>query len=315
MAPAGPHKPVVVAIVGPTCTGKTVLSLKLAELFHGEIIACDSRTIYRQMDIGTAKPSPAEQATIRHHMLDVVDPAEVYTVAQYKEAAQQAVDQAGKRGRLPIICGGTGFYARALLEGLEIPAVEPQQQLRAELKRQAEEHGNEYLVEKLAKLDPLSASRINTNDLFRLVRAIEVSTVLGRPFSELAGRVDPPYRTVWIGLTVDDRSILQKRIKERFRAQMQAGLLEEVERLLKSYGPCQTLANTVNYKEFVNYLQGTCSRAQAEELCLLHNNQLARRQLIWFRSNSQICWLPVDLNNERELVAQASRLIERAVVD
>src|SRR5262249_50830685 len=211
-----PVRPLVVAIVGPTASGKTALSLSISERLPAEIVACDSRTIYRYMDIGTAKPSAAERAHIRHHMLDLVDPDEVYTVAQYKEDGTKAIEDILSRGRVPIVVGGTGFYARALLEGLEIPAVEPQPELRASLRELADAEGRPALHKKLAELDPVSAARIGVNDVFRIIRAIEVSVVCGRPFSDLARRVPPRYDTLWIGLTAANRSILYEAIRRRY---------------------------------------------------------------------------------------------------
>ncbi len=284
----------VVALVGPTCTGKTALACRLAEALGGEIVACDSRTIYRHMDIGTAKPSPAEQAGIRHHMLDLADPDETYTVAQYSEQAARAIAGAAGRGRLPIVVGGTGFYARALLQGLDIPPVPPDDELRAALNRLAESDGNPALHARLAAIDPLAASRIAPNDRFRVIRALEVSTVTGRPFSQWQRRVEPPYRTVWLGLTYGNRISLNQAIAARFRQQMADGLLAEVSALLERYGPCRAIMNTVNYKELVPYLAGQEDLSYAESQCLRHTCQLARRQLIWFRANPAINWLACD---------------------
>jgi len=303
-------RPLVVAIVGPTASGKTALSLSISERLHAEIVACDSRTIYRYMDIGTAKPSAAERARIRHHMLDLVDPDEVYTVAQYKEDGTKAIEDIFSRGRLPIVVGGTGFYARALLEGLEIPAVEPQPELRASLRELADTEGRPALHKKLADLDPVSAARIGVNDVFRIIRAIEVSVVCGRPFSDLARRVPPRYDTLWIGLTAANRSILYEAIRRRYHDQMAQGMLAEVEGLINRFGHSQSVMNTVNYRELAKYLDGGMTRAEADQLCVRHNCQLARRQLIWFRANPLINWWCVDEIASDELPEAVLRLIE-----
>lgn len=287
-------KPTVVALVGPTCTGKTALSLKLSGHFSGEIINCDSRAIYRYMDIGTAKPSKEERKRIPHHMLDVVDPDEVFTVTQFKEQGRECIDEIVSRNHIPIVCGGTGFYARALLEGLNIPDVPPQADLRAKLRSLAEAEGNEALHMQLQEVDPQSAARIGVNDLFRIVRALEVCTVTGKPFSELATMDESPYRVAWIGLTMADRSKLHKLIADRFHDQMHQGMLEEVEWLLDRFGPTQSILNTINYKELSQYLRGEISLEQASNDCIRHNRQLARRQLIWFRKNKLINWFNVD---------------------
>jgi len=303
-------RPLVVAIVGPTASGKTALSLSISERLPAEIVACDSRTIYRYMDIGTAKPSAAERAHIRHHMLDLVDPDEVYTVAQYKEDGTKAIEDILSRGRLPIVVGGTGFYARALLEGLEIPAVEPQPELRTSLRELADTEGRPALHKKLAELDPVSAARIGVNDVFRIIRAIEVSVVCGRPFSDLARRVPPRYDTLWIGLTAANRSILYEAIRRRYHDQMAQGMLAEVEGLINRFGHSQSVMNTVNYCELATYLDGGMTRAEADQLCVRHNCQLARRQLIWFRANPLINWWCVDEIASDELPEAVLRLIE-----
>ncbi len=291
----------VLAIVGPTCTGKTALSLTLGRQLDGEIIACDSRTIYREMDIGTAKPSREEQETIAHHMLDVADPNEVFTVAQYKEQATSAIDDIHSRNKLPIVVGGTGFYARALLEGLSMPNVAPNEEFRQQLKETAARDGTPSLHQKLQSIDPESASKIGVNDQFRIIRALEVFETLGVPFSEAATRVDPPWKTVWIGLTFHDRTLLKKLIGERVQAQLDAGLLHEIKALLSKYGETQAIQNGVAYKEYLPYLKGESTLEQCIETCIQNNYQLARRQLIWFRANNSIHWFNVDQLNKEHL--------------
>lgn len=306
----GHDRPLVVAIVGPTCTGKTALSLSLAQSLPVEIVACDSRTVYRHMDIGTAKPTAAERAVTCHHMIDVASPDEVFTVAQYKQEAGRIIEEITARGRLPLVVGGTGFYARALLQGLQIPAVAPQPELRARLREQAEKEGNQALHRRLQELDPASAERISTNDLFRIVRALEVSIVCGRPFSELAEKVEPAYNTLWIGLTANNRSIIHQAIGRRFQIQMEQGMLAEVEELLSRYGPCRSIMGTVNYRELALYLQGLISRREAEQQCVQHNIQLTRRQLTWFRANPEISWLAIDELTDKELTGRVLALID-----
>lgn len=308
----GSKRPLVLAIVGPTCTGKTALSLALAQKLDGEIIACDSRTVYRHMDIGTAKPTPAEQASTPHHLIDVVDPNEIYTAAQFAADGKQAITGILSRQRIPVVCGGTGFYARALLEGLSIPPVPPVPELRAELIQLAEQHGSKVLHDKLAELDADSARRINPNDCFRLVRALEVCLTTGRPFSAQARRTESPYEIVWLGLTINDRSVLRSALERRFVQQLNCGLVEEVEFLWRKYGQCQSLANTVNYKEFIQHFTGQVDRARAEELCMQHNYQLARRQLIWFRANKAISWFPVDELSSDHLLMLTLELVGKS---
>jgi len=305
-----PDKPIVIAIVGPTASGKTAVSLGVAEALGGEIVACDSRTVYRYMDIGTAKPTAAETARAPHHLLDVVDPDQRFTVAQYRDLAGQAIAGILGRGRLPVVVGGTGFYARALLEDLSIPQVEPQQDLRAELRALAESEGRQALHDRLRALDPEAAARIAANDIFRVIRALEVTMVGGRPFSELACRAESPYRTVWIGLTANDRAHLHRRIADRFARQLEDGLLAEVRELVRRFGRCPTIANTVNYKELIDCLEGEAPPDMAIEECIKHNRQLARRQLIWFRANRSIRWFAIDELDGRQLLSSVLQAIE-----
>lgn len=297
-------KPKVVAIVGPTCSGKTALSLRIAEDLPVEIVACDSRTVYRYFDIGTAKPTVEEQTAVPHHLLDVADPGEVYTVAQYRQQARDAVAAITAKGKLPLVVGGTGFYARALLEGLVIPKVAPQPELRAQLNQFADEEGNIALHRRLEELDPVTAKRLSANDRFRIVRALEVTMTAGEPFSTLTRREDPPFDTLWIGLTANDRSALNESISVRFDQQIREGLLTEVQSLYDRFGPNQAVMNTVNYKELVDHIEGRVSLEEAAELCRLHNRQLARRQLIWFRSNPLIHWLAIDELTKEELTTR-----------
>ncbi len=299
----------IVAIVGPTCTGKTWLSLRLAEQLGTEIIACDSRTIYRYMDIGTAKPTVGEQSLIKHHLLDIIDPDETYTVARYKDDAEPIIENLRQSGLKPIVCGGTGFYFRNLLEGLSIPAVPPQSELRRQLNLVGDNQGNEVLYAKLSALDPAAAERINVNDRFRLVRALEVSMVLSKPFSEAVAKHEPRYEVIWIGLHCHDRNILRQLIDKRLAEQLELGLVEEVKGIIDRYGICQSLLDTVAYRETVQFLQNEISSQQAMELSAKHTYQLARRQLMWFRSNKKIKWFAIDQTDRDQILLDVLSLI------
>lgn len=307
---AGKTKPVI-AIVGPTASGKTALSLRLSEKLPVEIVACDSRTIYRRMDIGTAKPSKEEQAKVSHHLLDVADVSETYTVARYKEDAERAIAEIHRRDKIPIVCGGTGFYARALLEGLSIPEVPPNLQLRKELNDFADQNGNEKLLERLKESDSVTAGRLNANDRFRVVRALEVTLALGKPFSEAATLKPAPYPTIWIGMGVSNRQYIKDLIETRLDEQIAAGLLEEVSSLLADFGPTRALLNAVPYKEVIAYLDGNCTLDQARQDALKHNYQLARRQIMWFRANENTHWFNVDVEDREQIFSQVSELIDR----
>lgn len=291
-------KPIVIAIVGPTASGKTALAIDLAAKFDGEVIACDSRTVYQYMDIGSAKPSLEEQRGVPHHMLDVVEPDRVYTVAEFQRAGTHALNSILSKGKLPIVCGGTGLYARALLEGLMIPEVAPQEELRESLKTLADEQGNQAIFAKLKELDPASAEKIAANDRFRIIRALEVTMTLGRPFSEVTGKTEVPFEVIWIGLNFDDRSILKDRIAIRFDQQMQAGMAEETKFLLTKYGLTQPILNAVCYRQMISYLNDNWSLEQAKEDCILRSYQLARKQIMWFRSNPDTNWFYVDKSKQ-----------------
>lgn len=284
----------VLAIVGPTCTGKTALSIKLAQILGAEIICADSRTVYRLFDIGTAKPSAKEMQGIRHHLLDVADPEDEFTAARFSELANAAIKDITARKKFPIVCGGTGFYSRALLEGLSIPAVPPQTELREQLNREADESGNSSIFQKLEKLDPVTAGRLNVNDRFRVIRALEVCLTTGQAFSDLAGKKEAPYEVMWIGLSLKDREKLRKLIELRIAEQMRQGMLDEVKRLYEIYGPSQKIMNTVNYRDLLRYLEGEISLEMAISDAERHNYQLARRQMMWFKTNPKINWFYTD---------------------
>lgn len=279
-----PSKRLVIAVVGPTASGKTKLAIELASALDGEVIACDSRTVYKHMDIGTAKPTMQERKGIKHHLLDVVEPDQVYTAATFKKDASAVIEDLFSREKLPIVCGGTGLYSRVLLEGLNIPEVEPDETLRQELSELVRKEGVEALEKLLEKLDPPSLKRIEKGDVFRLIRAIEVSQKLG-PFSQVATIKRPDFDVVWIFLNVQNREILREAIVKRLLIQEQDGVIEETKALSQRFGLTQALLNSVPYKEYLSYLDGNLALEQAREEAVKHNYQLARRQIMWFRKS------------------------------
>ncbi len=283
----------VLAIVGPTCTGKTALSLAVAKKFPAEIICCDSRNVYKYFDLGSAKPSMAEREALPHHLIDLAEPDQEFTAGQFAKLASVAIEDISTRNKLPVLCGGTGFYAKALLQGLSIPPIGPQNQLREEM-RIEESKNPGILHEKLKKLDPSTASRLNPRDIFRITRALEVCIVSGKTFSDLAGSKESPYDVLWIGLTIKNREKLKELIKVRLKEQMASGMLDEVEKLYSKYGENQKLINTVNYRDLIKYIKGEYSMERAMEEAERHNFQLARRQMMWFKSNPEIKWFHVD---------------------
>lgn len=304
------EQPRVIALVGPTCTGKTALSLDLADSFPAEIIACDSRTVYRHFDIGTAKPTAQEQARCKHHLIDVAEPEEEFTVTQFVDTAKSVIDTVDAAQKVPIVCGGTGFYFRALLEGLRIPDVPPQNELRQELLTLALNDGNPALKNKLEELDPAAALKINVNDRFRLIRALEVCLVTGQPFSSLAGRQELFCQTLWLGLTFRDRDLHRKIMRQRIEKQMADGMLEEARRLYDRYGPSQRLLNTVNYRDMVDHIEGRLNLADCIDSCEHNNYRLARRQQTWFNANPLIHWFYLDEMSPTEIRQSVLKLCQ-----
>jgi tRNA dimethylallyltransferase len=285
----------LLAIVGPTASGKTALAVALAErlrdTIEAEAVAADSRQIYRLMDIATAKPTPEERAALPHHLIDIVWPDENYTLANYQADANAAIAAVWERGHLPLLVGGTGLYMRAVVDGLAIPAVAPVPELRAQLEREAAEHGAESLHGRLAEIDPAAAANIDPRNVRRLVRALEVSLVTGRPFSEQQGARPTPYRMLILGLSMD-RPLLYARADERVEAMLAAGLVEEAQALVaRGYSWDLPSMSSLGYREIGAYLQGETLLEQAIERLKLDTHAYIRRQFTWFRPDQRIHWL------------------------
>jgi tRNA dimethylallyltransferase len=253
----------LIAIVGSTAVGKTALSLYLARLVGGEIVSADSRQVYRGMDIGTAKATAEERARVPHHLLDVVNPDEVLSLAQYQEMAYAAIGGILGRGNIPFLVGGTGQYVMAILEGWQVPRVPPDSRLRRQLYQQAETEGVASLHARLQALDPTAAERIDARNVRRVVRALEVCLVTGQPISEQQGKVPPPYRTLLVGLSLP-RPELYRRIDERVEGMVADGLEEEVRGLVAAgYGFDLPAMSGVGYGQFATYMAGETSLADA----------------------------------------------------
>jgi tRNA dimethylallyltransferase len=289
-AEANPLPPLIV-IVGPTAAGKTALSLPLAEAAGGEIVSADSRQVYRGLDIGTAKATPEEQARIPHHLIDVVDPDETLSLAQFQEMAYAAIDDILDRGRVPLLVGGTGQYVMAVLEGWQVPRVPPDEDLRRELYRQAEEQGAEALHARLLALDPAAAGRIDPRNVRRVVRAVEVCLLTGRPISEQQTKTAPPYRILVIGLA-RLRPVLYQRVDRRVEGMIEAGLESEVRRLVSGgYGFDLPAMSGVGYGQFAPYLAGEATLADVVREIQRATRRFVRHQSNWFRSDdARIRW-------------------------
>jgi tRNA dimethylallyltransferase len=281
----------LLVILGPTAVGKTGLAIELAQALNGEIISADSRQIYRYMDIGTAKPTPAQRRAVPHHLLDVVNPDENLALAQYQKMAYEAIDAVHQRGRLPLLVGGTGQYITAVVEGWRIPQVPPNDRLRAELEAFAAEYGSQALHDRLRALDPTAAANINHRNVRRVVRALEVCLETGQPISELQRRHPPPYRIRTVGLTLE-RETLYRIADARVEQMMAEGFLDEARRLLDmGYSPKLPSMSGLGYAELSAHLAGTISLEQAVEDTKNATHDFVRRQYTWFRGHDNgILW-------------------------
>jgi tRNA dimethylallyltransferase len=296
-----------VLIFGPTGSGKTALSLSLAERFGGEIVSCDSVAVYRGMDLGTAKPSLDERARIPHHLIDVADPDQPFTAGAYSRAARVALREIAARGRLPIVTGGTGLYLRALTEGL-FAGPERQESLRERLRLSAERRGSAWLHRVLARIDPLSAARIHANDTPKLIRAIEVCLAARQPMSQVLGR-DPltGFRLLRIGLN-PPRQQLYARLNQRCAEMFTAGLVQETRALLACYGPINAL-DSLGYRQAMSILlKGLSERTAIAEAQQGHRNY-AKRQLTWFRREPGVHWIEA-FGDDAEARGAAAGLVE-----
>lgn len=284
------HRPPLVVILGPTAVGKTQLSLELAQRFAGEIVSADSRQIYRGLDIGTAKPSPAEQALVPHHLLDIRAPDAPLSLAEYQQLAYAAIDAIHRRGRLPFLVGGTALYLRAVVEGLRLPDAPPDPALRAELEAFAAAEGADALHARLQALDPATAEKIDARNVRRVVRALEIVLTTGRPKSELEGAEPPPYRIRQIGLHMP-RAALYARVDARVEAMVAAGLVDETRRLLEQGYPSHLPALTsLGYREITAHLRGEMSLEEATERIKIETHRFVRHQMTWFRRMKGVCW-------------------------
>lgn len=303
------HDPLLVVLLGPTASGKTALSLALAENFNGEIVSCDSVAVYREMEIGTAKPSPAERQHVPHHLIDVYTPAEHSTAGDYARLGRQAIAEIAARGHLPIVTGGTGLYLRALIDGL-FAGPQRSQELRKRLIRSHEKHGGEWLQRVLARLDPASAARIHANDTPKLIRAIEVSLAVRQPMSEAwsTGRdALTGYRILCVGLD-PERKALYERINRRAAQMFEEGLVEETRALIEKYGELPAAFDSLGYRQARAVLRGEMSAAEATAAAQQGHRNYAKRQLTWFRREPEVRWLR-GFGDDAAIVAEAETAI------
>ena len=298
----------ILAIVGPTASGKTPLALLLGKQLNGEVISADSRQIYRFMDIGTAKPTAEERLVVPHHLIDLLDPAQEYSAGQFLRDAQEAVRAVQERGRLPMLVGGSGLYVRAFIDGLFAgPGKDPQ--IREELEEQLRARGAAWLLEELRRIDPVAAASADPTKPRRIIRALEVYRITGQPLSELqrTEHTRPPYGVHQYALEWD-RAVLYGIIEERVDRMMESGLLQEVRSLMeRGYDLRCNAMNTVGYKELFRHLQSEIDLDEAVALIKRNTKRFAKRQFTWFRADKRIIWKR--LRNLDDLGAVADSIV------
>lgn len=303
----------IICIAGPTASGKTGLAVELAKKLNAEVISCDSMQIYRRMDIGTAKPTKEEQQGVRHHMLDVAEPTQDFSVSQYVQMADACIQDILSRKRRVIICGGTGLYMDSLIAGRSF-APFPADGQREQLEQKAEKDGIETVYAMLQKADPETASRLHLSDRKRIIRAMEVYLQTGKPISwhnAQSKQIPPKYAPIWLGIDYSDRAVLYERIEQRVDQMMQQGLQKEVQALLDSGLPrSSTAMQAIGYKELVQMLDGQQTQQQAVAAIKQGTRRYAKRQLTWFRRNKNIQWLIRE--KEEDISEQAMQILQNS---
>ena len=302
----------IICIAGPTASGKTALAVELAKELNGEVVSCDSMQVYRRMDIGTAKPTKEEMQGIVHHMIDVAEPDEDFSVSRYCEMAAPIVDDILARGKTAIIAGGTGLYMDSLIRGNAF-APFPATGVRERLEEQADAEGMQAMLRRLQSVDPDSAARLHLSDRKRILRALEVWLETGETITEHNRKtqaIPPRYTPLWLGLDFADRGELYRRIDTRVDAMLEMGLMEEIRELLASGIPAKcTAMQAIGYKEFVNALNGEETVEKAAEEVKKSSRHYAKRQLTWFRRNPRLHWLTRQAGQKNEEILTAARQI------
>ena len=291
----------LIVILGATATGKTSLAIALAKHLNAPILSADSRQVYRHLDIGTAKPTIEERQGVPHYLIDIIDPDQTLTLADYQDQAQTLIAKFHSEGITPILVGGSGLYIKAITAGLKIPRVPPQPELRSQL----EELGQNYCYQVLQQVDPVGATKIHANDQIRTLRSLEVFYVTGQPLSEQQGEQAPDYPVMQIGLDCEDLDIYRKLVGDRVEQMLEQGWLDEIRDLQKLYGADLPLLRTLGYGEMSDYLANRTDLATAKELTIIHTCQFSKRQRTWFRGsgngNLPIHWLPTGSNWEQAI--------------
>jgi len=297
----------LLAIVGPTGIGKSKLALNLAQAFDGELVSADSRQVYRFMDIGTAKPSREELSLVPHHLIDIVNPDENFSLAQYQSLAYKAIADIQQRNKLALLVGGSGLYVWAVLEGWQIPKAPLNLALRRSLENKAAEVGKDRLYQELMEIDPVAAQKIDPRNVRRTIRALEVYKSASKPFSQLQHKKAPPFETLIVGLTTD-REELYRLIDQRVDSMIEQGLVEEVKRLVEmGYDFDLPSISAVGYKQIGMYLKGDITLDEAVQQIKFETHRFVRHQYNWFRlKDDRVKWFDIKSNPEPEIVALVS---------
>lgn len=277
-------KPKVIAVVGPTASGKTKLAIELAHKLNGEVISADSRLVYKGFDIASAKPTMEEREGIPHHLIDIVEPEFNYSAGNYVEDAKRAIEDILSRNKTPIVAGGTGLYFRVLLEHYDLPKVETDLELRAELEKRSKED----LLEELEKVDKTTYERVKDANLRRIIRALELIKTLKKPLSEIQLEKEPEYDVEWIMPEIPSREWLYDRINRRVDIMVEMGIIEETKNLIAKHGRIGNIVDTIGYKEILTYLDGQATLEEALDKLKQHSRNYAKRQLTWFRKNPNL---------------------------
>jgi tRNA dimethylallyltransferase len=306
--------PLLVVIVGPTGSGKTALSLAIAQKFHGEVVNCDSVAMFREFEIGTAKPSLEERRLVPHHLLDFVEPTAYITAGEYSRLARETLAGIKERGKLPIVVGGTGLYLRALLEGL-FPGPQRSEELRERLRERAGQRGSEYLHKILHRLDRAAAEKIHANDVPKLIRAIEVCLASRKKMTEMWKQGREPlqgFRIFRLGLN-PDRAQLYEQLNTRATHMFESGLVEETQALLTKYSERAWALTSLGYKQAVQLLRGEMTRETAIQATQQAHRNYAKRQMTWFRREPEVTWLE-GFGDDRALQLKATGLVESRIL-
>ena len=297
----------LLAIIGPTGIGKSKLALNLAQTFDGELVSADSRQVYRFMDIGTAKPSREELSRVPHHLIDIINPDQNFSLAQYQARAYKAITDIHQRSKLALLVGGSGLYVWSVLEGWEMPKTPPDLELRRSLENKAAEVGKDRLYQELMEIDPVAAQKIDPRNVRRTIRALEVYKSASKPFSQLQHKKAPPFETLTVGLTTD-REELYRQIDQRVDQMIEQGLVEEVKKLVEmGYGFDLPSMSAVGYKQIGMYLKGEITLGEAIQQIKFETHRFVRHQYNWFRlKDERIKWFDIKSKPEPRIAALVS---------